>query len=79
MMASAAHDESLRVCMDRDLALRLAMNHRVKYIDESVFLAKGRRRGQCEEARRAIGAALALRPFAAQYRFYQLRWRCFAR
>jgi len=36
--ALGGHDESLRVCMDLDLALRLFMNYRVKYIDESVFL-----------------------------------------
>jgi len=121
------------VCMDLDLALRLFMNYRVRYIDESLFyyrkhegnigrneelrltenirviekllhhypearqilgegkvsrrlayryyrLAKGRwKRGRYEEARQAIGAALSLRPYAAKYRFYQLRWQYLAR
>lgn len=131
--AISGHDESLRICMDLDLALRLFMNCPVKYLDESVFyyrkhdgnigrneelrltenirviekllrdyaaagdmlgsasvarrlayryyrLAKGRwKRGQREDARRALGAALSLRPFAAKYRFYQLRWQALAR
>jgi len=131
--ALGGHDESLRICMDLDLALRLFMNYPMKYLDESVFyyrkhegnigrneelrltenirviekllrdyaaagdilgsasvarrlayryyrLAKGRwRRGQREEARRALGAALSLRPFAAKYRLYQLRWQRLAR
>lgn len=131
--ALGGHDESLRVCMDLDLALRLFMNYRVRYIDESLFyyrkhegnigrneelrltenirviekllhhypearkilgegkvsrrlayryyrLAKGRwKRGRYEEARQAIGAALSLRPYAAKYRFYQLRWQYLAR
>lgn len=131
--ALGGHDESLRVCMDLDLALRLFMNYRVKYIDESVFLyrkhegnigrneelrlnenirvieklmrdysaakemlgsarvarrlayryyrlAKGRwKRGEREAARRALGEALTLRPYAPKYRFYQLRWQALAR
>ena len=131
--ALGGHDESLRVCMDLDLALRLFMNYRVKYADETLFyyrkhegnigrneelrltenirviekllhhypearqilgegkvsrrlayryyrLAKGRwKRGHYEEARQAIGAALSLRPYAAKYRFYQLRWQYLAR
>ena len=131
--ALGGHDESLRICMDLDLALRLFMNYPVKYLDESVFyyrkhegnigrneelrltenirviekllrdyaaagdilgsvsvarrlayryyrLAKGRwKRGQREDARRALGAALSLRPFAAKYRLYQLRWQGRAR
>ncbi len=131
--ALGGHDESLRICMDLDLALRLFMNYPVKYLDESVFyyrkhegnigrneelrltenirviekllrdyaaaedllgsasvarrlayryyrLAKGRwKRGQRAEARSALGAALSLRPFAAKYRLYQLRWQAFAR
>src|ERR1044071_9431035 len=35
--ALSGHDESLRVCMDLDLALRLFMNYPVKYLDASVF------------------------------------------
>ena len=131
--ALGGHDESLRICMDLDLALRLFMNYPVKYLDESVFyyrkhegnigrneelrltenirviekllrdyaaagdmlgsarvarrlayryyrLAKGRwNRGQREDALRALRAALTLRPFAAKYRFYQLRWQALAR
>lgn len=131
--ALGGHDESLRICMDLDLALRLFMNYPAKYLDECVFyyrkhegnigrneelrltenirviekllrdyaaagdmlgsvsvarrlayryyrLAKGRwQRGEHEEARQALGVALSFRPFAAKYRFYQLRWQTFAR
>lgn len=127
------HDESLRICMDLDLALRLFMNYPVGYVDEAVFsyrkhegnigrneelrltenirviqkllldypraenflgrekvarrlayryyrLAKGRwKRGQYDDARRAIREALLLRPHAAKYRFHQFRWQLLAR
>jgi glycosyltransferase involved in cell wall biosynthesis len=35
--ALGGHDESLRICMDLDLAFRLFMNYPVKYLDEIVF------------------------------------------
>ncbi len=35
--AVGCHDESLRICMDLDLSLRLFMNSRVGYIDDVVF------------------------------------------
>jgi glycosyltransferase involved in cell wall biosynthesis len=38
--ALGGHDESLRVCMDLDLALRLFMNYRVKYADETLFYTR---------------------------------------
>ena len=126
--AVGGHDESLRICMDLDLSLRLVMNWPVGYIDETVFfyrrhagnigrneelrlsenirvieklladyplardilgkgrvarrlayryyrLAKGRwKRGQYDDACRAIREATLLRPYAVKYRFYQLHW-----
>ncbi len=35
--AVGGHDESLRICMDLDLAFRLFMNYPVKYLDDVVF------------------------------------------
>ena len=35
--AVGGHDESLRICMDLDLAFRLFMNYPVAYLDEVVF------------------------------------------
>lgn len=35
--AVGGHDESLRICMDLDLAFRLFVNYPVKYLDEVVF------------------------------------------
>ncbi len=131
--AVGRHDESLRICMDLDLSLRLFMNSPVVYIDDVVFfyrkhegnigkneelrltenirvihkllndhpiarnilgqsniarrlayryyrLAKGRwKRGQYDDARRAIQQAVRLRPYATKYRFYQLQWQLHAR
>lgn len=36
--AVGGHDESLRICMDLDLAFRLFMNFSISYLDEVVFL-----------------------------------------
>ena len=36
--ALGGHDESLRICMDLDLAFRLLMNYPVAYLDQVVFL-----------------------------------------
>jgi glycosyltransferase involved in cell wall biosynthesis len=36
--AVGGHDESLRICMDLDLAFRLVMNFPVTYLDQAVFL-----------------------------------------
>ena len=126
--AAGGMNESLRVCHDLDLFLRLGAKFPVAYLDRVVFryrkhegnitrdeevrltenikvienlirdfpavskvlghrrvarrtgyryyrLAKGRwTRHQCDEARSALRAAIALRPYALKYRYYQLRW-----
>lgn len=126
--AIGGHDDSLRICMDLDLAFRLFVNYPVHYLDEVLFqyrkhegnigrneelrlnenirvieklmrdypkaaadlggarvarrlayryyrLAKGRwHRNQAVTAKQALRQAIALRPLALKYRYYQLRW-----
>jgi len=51
--AVGGHDESLRICMDLDLAFRLLMNFPIAYLDEVVFLYRkhGGNIGRNEELR----------------------------
>ena len=57
----------------RQLLGQTTIDHRVAY--RYYRLAKGRwKRNQFAEARSAMRAAIALRPYALKYRYYQLRW-----
>jgi len=57
----------------RKMLGQTTIDHRVAY--RYYRLAKGRwTRHQCDEARSALRAAIALRPYALKYRYYQLRW-----
>jgi len=57
----------------RQLLGQTTIDHRVAY--RYYRLAKGRwKRKQFAEARRALREAIALRPYALKYRYYQLRW-----
>jgi len=57
----------------RQLLGQTTIDHRVAY--RYYRLAKGRwKRKQFAEARSALREAIALRPFALKYRYYQLRW-----
>jgi len=57
----------------RKLLGQTTIDHRVAY--RYYRLAKGRwKRKQFAEARSALREAIALRPYALKYRYYQLRW-----
>ncbi|MDZ4344852.1 MAG: glycosyltransferase [Candidatus Binatia bacterium] len=57
----------------RKMLGQTTIDHRVAY--RYYRLAKGRwTRHQCDDARSALRAAIALRPYALKYRYYQLRW-----
>ena len=57
----------------RRLLGQTTIDHRVAY--RYYRLAKGRwKRDQFEQARSALRQAIALRPYALKYRYYQLRW-----
>ena len=59
----------------RRLLGRTTIDHRIAY--RYYRLAKGRwKRNQCAEARGTLRQAIALRPYALKYRYYQLRWDC---
>ena len=57
----------------RQLLGQTTIDRRVAY--RYYRLAKGRwKRNQCAEARSTLRQAIALRPYALKYRYYQLRW-----
>lgn len=57
----------------RETLGKTTIDHRIAY--RYYRLAKGRwKRSQFAEARSALRAAIAMRPYALKYRYYQLRW-----